>query len=67
MLDLGFTEPLHVEIFGEVEGVKTDITDPAFKSRGGFDERDRLAHLGIEGEAVGSALNLTNCMKNKDE
>mmetsp|Transcript_10244 Transcript_10244/g.15265 ORF Transcript_10244/g.15265 Transcript_10244/m.15265 type:complete len:202 (+) Transcript_10244:299-904(+) len=55
VLDLGFTEPLHVEIFGEAQRVKADITNPALGSLRGFDEGDSLAHLGIEGEAVGSA------------
>ena len=48
VLDLSLTEPLHVEVVGESEGVETDVSDVTLEVLGLGEEGDGLGH-GIQG------------------
>mmetsp|Transcript_1919 Transcript_1919/g.4587 ORF Transcript_1919/g.4587 Transcript_1919/m.4587 type:complete len:285 (+) Transcript_1919:212-1066(+) len=55
VLDLGFPQPLHVHVFGKVEGIETDITDVSLEVFGSHEEGKGLGHLRVEGGGSGDS------------
>mmetsp|Transcript_4577 Transcript_4577/g.4310 ORF Transcript_4577/g.4310 Transcript_4577/m.4310 type:complete len:207 (+) Transcript_4577:440-1060(+) len=49
VLDLCFTEPLHVKVLRESEGVKSNISNVSDGSSGCLDEGEGFGHISIEG------------------
>lgn len=48
MLDLGFPQPLHIDVFGESERVETAITDVSLEVLGSSEVRNGLGHFRVE-------------------